>query len=171
MTFSLRASTPVSLALVALPLLVGGCAASAHFYSKTGQEYGAIVKRAVICNESEAEAVARFGGEPIGSISAAGLSINATDDDLAEKAAAVAATRGGTHIVLTERGEDTFSTYHPATREKQCVWSNGIQDCTTTVQSERVTTRSQPTAKFVVLRVPFDRWALLPQSLRPAALD
>ena len=155
-------------ALVALALSSAGCTASASFHSKNGAKYPAIAYRAVICDENEAQLVAQAGGVAIGSIDGKGLA-NASDEDVAEKAASVAAKSGGTHIVLTDKGEETYSYYHPAERERQCVWRDGVQDCTSTWTPPTVTTRTEPTAKFVVLRVPFERWGSLPENLRPVS--
>lgn len=144
---------------------------NAQFHSRTGADYAAVAKQAIIVNEQEAQVVAQAGGEVIGSISAEGMVPNATDDDVTEKAAKVAAKKGGTHIVLTDRGEETFTYVNPATRDRQCQWVDGVEDCRTVYQPQTVSTRTEPTARFVVFRVPAQRWAALPQSLRPVPVD
>ncbi|MEO7113485.1 MAG: hypothetical protein ABI183_23805, partial [Polyangiaceae bacterium] len=148
-------------------LLVMGCAVSAQFHSRTGADYDAVAKQAIIVNEQEADTIAHAGGEVIGSISAQGMVPNATDDDVAEKSATVAAKKGGTHIVLTDRGEETFTQVNPATRNRQCQWVDGVEDCRTTYQPQTVSTSTEPTARYLVFRVPSQRWAALPAALRP----
>ncbi|MEO8876407.1 MAG: hypothetical protein ABI461_12530 [Polyangiaceae bacterium] len=152
-------------------LTTSGCAVSAQFHSRTGADYDAVAKQAIIVNEQEADVVGHAGGEVIGSISAQGMVPNATDDDVAEKSATVAAKKGGTHIVLTNRGAETFTQVNPATRERQCQWADGVEDCRTIYQPQTVSTRTEPTARFVVFRVPAARWAALPQSLRPIPIE
>lgn len=152
---------------VAFALSSAGCTATASFHSKNGAKYPPVAYRAVICDEQEAQLVVAAGGQAIGTIAGKGLA-NASEEDVADKAAAVAAKSGGTHIVLTDRGEETFTSYNPATHERQCVWRDGVQDCTSTWSPPTVTTRSEPTARFVVLRVPVEKWGSLPENLRPA---
>ncbi len=165
--------TSVTRALgLALPLALflagSGCATSARFYSKTGRKFTPVVEQAVVCNEQEADVVARGGGEPIGSIAARGLASGVTEEDVVEKAARVAAASGGTHVVLTERGVETFEFVHPETHERECTRSEDRVDCRTIERPATVTTVEHPTAKFVVLRVPPERWGALPEALRPA---
>lgn len=144
-----------------------GCAASAQFYSKTGQTFPEIAERAVICDESEADILARAGAQVIGTIAAQANVVTATDDDLTQKAAVTAARSGGTHVVLTSRGVATFDQYHPETRDRRCTTSEYTTDCRTVVNPASVTTTEVPTAKYVVFRAGPELWASLPPNLRP----
>lgn len=148
-----------------------GCAATARFHSKTGAVYPAVAQQAVVCNEQEADIVARAGGIPIGEVSGEGLAVNATEDQVVEKAAIVAGKKGGTHIVLTDRGEETFVYQNPATKERRCTWEQGVEVCDWVYMPATTSTRTEPTARFLVFRVPPEKWAALPQELRPVAND
>src|SRR5437868_2480524 len=75
-----------------------GCAASVHFYSKTGQEFPELTHHAVIIENNEVDAIRSAGGFPIGTESGEGLNINSTQEDVSDKAAVVAGRKGGTHI-------------------------------------------------------------------------
>lgn len=159
------------IALLAIALFsLFGCAASAHFYSKTGRSFEAVTKRAVRCEENEVAAVTAAGGEPIGTISAAALSVQATDEDVAEKAYKTAAKNGGTHVLLTEKGIDYFTVTTPGQKEKNCTDNGETVDCKTTYTEPTTSVYEKPTAKFVVFRVPAENWAKLPPQLRPGAI-
>ncbi|APR76511.1 Hypothetical protein A7982_01858 [Minicystis rosea] len=155
--------------VVSLAAPLAGCVASAKFYSKTSAEYAPLVYRAVRCDEGEVNAVLAAGAMPIGTISARSLAVIATNDDLFEKALRTAGKSGGTHVVLTERGLESFTVTNPGTVEKRCVRNGDMIDCQRTFTPPTQTTYEKPTAKFVVLRVPPERWAALPPALRPAA--
>ena len=145
-----------------------GCSASARFHSKTGRNYGPLTTTAVRCEEKEAQLVSQAGGEVIGTISGKGLTVNADQNDIIEKAQAVAAKKGGTHIVLTEKGEQLFTVYTPAQITTDCVRSPGAVECQTVATPATSTTYAHPTASFIVLRLDPARWATLPSQLRPA---
>jgi len=162
-----RLATIVALALVALSVPLSGCVASAKFYSKTGAEYVPLTHRAVRCDEGEVDAVLAAGGLPIGTISARSLAVIATSDDVVEKALRNAARSGGTHAVLTERGMESFTVTNPGRVEKRCVRDGDVVDCQRTFTPPTQTTYEKPTAKLVVFRVPPERWAALPPTLRP----
>lgn len=158
----------VRAALFALgPWLLAGCMASAQFHAKSGRDWQPLTRRAVLCNENEARAVTAAGGFPIGTITAKGLATDATPEDVADKAAVVAAKQGGTHIVRTEHGVEWFTTVHPAVTDRQCRHERHGVDCRETTTPSTTTTYSQPTAKFVVLRLPEQRWSGLPPELVP----
>jgi hypothetical protein len=154
------------LAAVALAAAVG-CAASATFHSKTGREFPRVTRQAVRCDEDEAKRVAATGGEVIGTIDARAITVQATDEDLADKAATVAGDNGGTHVVLTDKGIEYFTVYNAAQEHTQCAEAQGTVDCQTTYTPASTSTYEKPTAKFVVFRVPPARWGELPDSLRP----
>lgn len=161
----LRRITQTALLLLAL----SGCAASAHFYSKNGQVYPELTAQAVRCDEGEIRAVMNAGGFPIGVIDAKALRINASDDDLAVTASRIAGKNGGTHVLLTEKGIETFTLVNPAQKQRQCVREYGKLDCTTTYTDATTSTYEKPTAKFVVFMVPRERWGQLPPMLQPRA--
>jgi hypothetical protein len=165
---------PALLSIAVLTLagwLVPGCAASAQFHSKTGKEFTPIVAQAVRCDEAEVGTVIAAGGILIGTIDARALAVRATDDDVADKAAKVAAENGGTHLVLTERDVESFTYTQPGHEDTECREVNGARDCRTTVTAPTQTTVDKPTAKFVVLRVPRQNWPQLPTTLRPVGID
>ena len=164
-----KTTAALLLSLAALGAPLSGCAASAKFYSKTGAEYDALVHRAVRCDEGEVNAVLAAGGMPIGTIATRSLTVLATSDDLFEKALRTAARNGGTHVVLTERGIESFTVTNPGRVEKRCVNDGYAIDCQRTYTPPTQTTYEKPTAKFIVLRVSPERWGALPPSLRPAA--
>jgi hypothetical protein len=153
--------------IVAASLTLLGCAASAHFYSKNGQVYREVTGQAVRCEENEIHAVIAAGGFPIGVIDARGLSTRANEDDLADKAAKIAAKNGGTHILLTERGIDSFTVTNPEQKQRTCTRNDATVDCTTTYTAATTSIFEKPTAKFVVFVIPPERWPSLPPALQP----
>lgn len=155
--------TAVAVSLVALT----GCSASARFHSKNGRNYGPLTTTAVRCEENEAQLVSQAGGEVIGTISGKGLNVTSDQNDILEKAQVVAAKKGGTHIVLTEKGEQLFTVINPAQTKTDCVRTPGAIECQTVTTPVTTTTYSHPTASFVVLRLAPQRWASLPSPLRP----
>ncbi len=152
-----------------LLLALASCAATATFHSRTGAEYPAVALRAIACTEDEARAVATAGGVPIGTIDAKALAVTATQNDLTDKAAKVAAERGGTHLVLTARGIESFTYTQPGQADTVCQHVEGGKDCQTTYTPPTETTVEKPTAEYVVLRIAPEKWSALPESLRPAA--
>jgi hypothetical protein len=155
------------IAIAALFVAAAGCAASASFHSKTGRAFPRVTPQAVKCDENEAKRVAAAGGEVIGTIDARALTVQATDEDLIDKAAVVAGNNGGTHLVLTDKGVEYFTVYNAGQERTQCAQGDGTVDCQTTYTPPTTSTYEKPTAKFVVFRVPQARWAELPDSLRP----
>jgi hypothetical protein len=150
-----------------LVLVLGACAATAQFHSKTGREYAAVAQSAVRCDEQEMPAVMNAGGMIIGTIDAHGMTLQATDGDVADKAAKVAAESGGTHVLLTEKGEEIYTQFNPAQTNTQCQSTDGAVNCQETYTPASTSTYTKPTAKFVVVRVPPENWAKLPETLRP----
>jgi hypothetical protein len=163
-----RSFAPTALASFLLAALLSACAATAHFHSRTGADYAPVAIRAIACSEDEARAVTAAGGIPIGTVDAKALAVNATEGDLTDKAAKVAADRGGTHVVLTARGIESFTYAQPGQSETVCQRVEGGRDCQTTYTPPSETTVEKPTAAFVVFRVPPEKWTALPESLRPA---
>lgn len=156
-----------SLSFVAVAVALTGCAASARFYSKNGQTYPALTPRAVSLDEREVPLVTQAGGQAIGTISAHALSVQADDEDVAEKALKVAAKSGGTHVLRTEKGIESFTVTTPGQAQQDCVQTDQGMSCRTIVTAPTSTTYDKPTAKFVVFRVPAENWARLPAQLRP----
>lgn len=168
----LHESPRLSIALlVVLALPVAGCAATASFHSKNGQDYPALTERAVQCNDAEVPAVIAAGGYPIGTIEGKGLVVDATDADVADKAAIVAAKRGGTHVLRTEAGIESYAMTTPAERSKTCTRTDDTVDCKTTYTPASMHTIEHPTGNFVVFRVAPERWGALPEPIRPARAD
>ncbi len=162
----LTASRSLSvLALVGLAL--GGCSTSVRFHSKTGRTYEELTRTAVHCEENEAQIVSAAGAEVIGSISGKGLTTNADHGDILDKAQIVAARRGGTHVVLTEKGEDFFTVTKPAEVTTDCVRVPGAVECQTVATPATSTTYAKAKASFIVLRLAPERWGTLPPQLRP----
>jgi hypothetical protein len=155
----------LALAITAL----SACAATATFHSRTGAEYAPVAIRAIACSEDEARSVAAAGGIPIGTVDAKALAVNATENDLTDKAAKVAADRGGTHVVLTARGIEWFTVLHPETTDTVCQHTQNGRECETTYTPASESTVEKPTAAYVVFRVPPEKWAALPELLRPVA--
>jgi hypothetical protein len=157
------------LALAAtLSLALGGCAASAQFHSKNGQTLAPLTAQAVCCEENEIQAVMAAGGVTVGVIDAKALTTDATDDDVAAKAAKIAAKNGGTHLLRTEKGFESFTLTYPETYEKRCTAAAGTRDCQTTHTPPTTSTYIKPTAKFVVFAVPRQSWDQLPPALVPS---
>jgi hypothetical protein len=161
---ALRRALP-SLFAVAL----AACAAGAQFHSRTGADYPRVAVQALPCQEAQIELLTKAGGVPIGTIDAKAWRVDATDDDLDEKAAKEAADHGGTHIVLTTRGLDTMTYTQPGQTTTDCTHDGHEGECQTTTTDPTTSTVTKPTARYVVFRVPADGWAKLPELLRPAA--
>ena len=152
--------------IVMVAALLAGCV-SATFHSKTGRTYPALTARAVIVDPNEVRGVLAAGGEVIGTISTDGTT-NKSHVDLADKAAKLAAERGGTHVVMTDTGTIDTTTTHPATTTEQCSGDGDDYQCTTVATPETTSTMSRPTAEFQVIRVAPEAWNRLPPALRPA---
>jgi hypothetical protein len=160
----------ISRATIALSMLLStGCAASAHFHSKTGARFEPLAEQAVRCSEDEANAVVAAGGFVIGTIDAKGTIAHASDDDVADRAVLVAARKGGTHVVLTDRGTETWVVNNPGTMRRDCVRGESEVDCVTTFTPPTQSTYEKRTARFVVFRLGPAAWSRLPQGLRPIA--
>jgi hypothetical protein len=156
-----------TLFIACLALLLCGCAARATYHSRTGQDYPRVAVQAIRCDDGAIAALTAAGGVPIGTVDAKSLRVNATDDDLDEKAAKEAAKHGGTHIVLTTRGFETMTYATPGQATTECVDRRDDSDCVSTVTQGTETTVVKPTARFVVFRVPSENWTRLPEVLRP----
>jgi hypothetical protein len=74
-------------------------------------------------------------------------------------------------VLLTNKGIASFTVLHPGEKDKTCVQSDDRVDCTTTYVPPTETTYTEPTAEFVVVRVPMDAWGKLPDVLRPAPVQ
>jgi hypothetical protein len=153
----------------AFAVLALGCVASAQFHSRTGASYPRVARRAVLVSEADARAIVAAGGIVIGTISGKGMTVNSSQQDVADKAGSVAAESGGTHIVLTSAGVEQFENVTPATVNQTCTDTNDASTCTTTYTPETSSTYEKPTADYVVLRVAPQDWPRLPNELRPAA--
>ena len=156
---------------VVLSALLPACAASARFYSRTGRELPQTAVRAIRCTNDEVAVVMRAGGEPIGTIAARAISVEATDEDVDEKASIVAARNGGTHYLLTEKAVESFTVSLPGQTQQQCTQQDQRVECTTTYTEPSARSYDQPTGKFVVFRVPLENWLHLPSTLRPVLDD
>lgn len=154
---------PVATLLVAT---LSGCA-GARFHSKTGRAFEPVTRTAVRCDEGEARLVAAAGGEVIGTIAGHAISVNQDHEDIADKAQIVAAKKGGTHVVLTEKGVDFFTYTTPAQSTTDCVAYPRAVECQTVSTPATTTTQSRAKATFVVLRLSPEKWAALPETLRP----
>jgi hypothetical protein len=148
--------------LIAL-VFATGCV-NAQFHSKTGQTYPSLTSRAVILEPTEARTLVAAGAMVIGTISSDGTT-DKTSQDLADKAATIAAQNGGTHILLVDEGAITYTTTHPATVTEHC----DDYSCTSTVTPRTTTTSSRPTAEFQVFRAEPSLWTRLPPTIRPGA--
>lgn len=166
--FSIAPRSAVVVLGVALAPLVTGCA-SARFHSKTGEKYPPLATHAVHCDETEAKTVAEAGGLVIGTISGRALAVTSTHDDVSDKAQIVAARSGGTHLVLTEKGTDVFTTVHAGQTSTDCVRTPGTLECQTVSTPTTVTTQERAKARYIVFRLPRERWSALPENLRPIA--
>jgi hypothetical protein len=155
--------------LFVLFLLPSACASTAQFHSRTGQNYARLALKAVPCDEGDVQALQAAGGVPIGTIDAKALTVTASADDVADEATRVAAKRGGTHVLLTGRGEESFTYVQPGQERTQCQKIDGVLDCQRSFTPPTQTTVHEPTASFVVFRVPRQNWAQLPEGLRPVA--
>ncbi|HEY1557551.1 MAG TPA: hypothetical protein VGF94_22115 [Kofleriaceae bacterium] len=157
-------------ALLLSTLLVAGCV-SAQFNSTTGKSYAPLTSHAVILSADEAQQIAPQG-QVIGTISAASLVRDgvwgtADNEDLAAKAAKIAAQHGGTHIVATSFDSTIATWTTPATVTRQCSHDDGDYSCEKTYTPESTGSATFPTAEFTVYRVAAAAWAALPPELRP----
>jgi hypothetical protein len=144
-----------------------GCV-SATFHSKTGQSYASLTSRAVaVADAGEARQVERIG-TVIGTISTDGT-VDKRTADLADKAAEVAANNGGTHVILSQEGTIDYTTYTPEHTTERCRDYDDGYKCRVSYHPASEDTTSRPTADFIVVRVPPERWAELPDTLRPGA--
>lgn len=154
---------------VILAFSLSGCVASAKFHPKTGQDFTPSVARAVRVEPAEVDAVVSAGGFPIGTISARALSTRANGDDIADKAAVVAAKSGGTHIALLETGVESYTYVQAGQVHSRCSRGDGTRDCETSFTPPVSTTVDNPTAEFEVYRVAPADWDRLPEMLRPVS--
>lgn len=151
-----------------LPLaLLGGCV-STSFRSVNGMTPAPIADRAVMADASDLGENA----ERIGSISAEAKAVRGVDpaslDELTERAAQIAANKGGTHIVLAGTGTTTTTWVTPETSTYSCERTENGRSCTETYEPEREWSQEAPYASYDVYRVPRERWDELPQSAVPA---
>jgi hypothetical protein len=145
-----------------LPTVRGG------FYSKNGRSYAPIAARAVIVDGDEEQAVLAAGGEIIGTISARAIMTTMNASDVASWAASLAARDGGTHLAVVEQGVVTTTYTNPATETRSCTRGDGTRSCETTSMPETTSSSDVPYAQFEVIRLPAERWAALPDGLRPS---
>lgn len=141
-----------------------GCV-SATFHSKTGQNYSSLTPRAVVVADEEARQVESIG-TVIGTISTNGTADKETAD-LTDKAAEIAAKNGGTHVILSQEGTIDYTTYTPEHTTERCHDYDDGYKCRVSYHPASENTTSRPTAEFVVVRVPPERWGQLPETLRP----
>ena len=147
-----------------------GCV-SATFHSKTGQNYPSLTPRAVVVARATAVEASRQVesiGTIIGTISTDGT-VDKETADLADKAADLAAKNGGTHVILSQEGTIDYTTYTPEHTTERCHDYDDGYKCRVSYHPASENTTSRPTADFVVVRVPPERWAQLPDTLRPGA--
>src|SRR6185436_11511360 len=109
--------------------------------SKTGAKYDQLASHAVHCDEQEAQVVAEAGGQVIGTVTGRALTSTATHDDVSDQAQLVAARSGGTHLVLTEKGTDVFTTVRAGQRTTDCVQYPDAIECKTVSTPATVTTQ------------------------------
>jgi hypothetical protein len=159
-------------ALVVALALCTGCI-KATFYSKTGRTYPTIASRAVLVSADEVALLQAAGGYEIGHVDAGvreDLARNRSYsvDDLTDKAAQVASDSGGTHLVVTGTGTNTITYARPESVTRSCTRDDDSSTCETTYQPAAEWTEEHPTADYTVLRVPRERWQMLPEGLRPS---
>jgi hypothetical protein len=131
-----------------LVLLFAGCT-SATFQGRT---LPPIADRALVTDAS-----IESHGERIGSVRADGSQL-ADSDDVRDQAALRAARAGGTHLVVTSSGYDTYTYTNPASESTTCTDNNDSSTCTTTYTPESTSTVSKPYASYDVYRVERERW-------------
>lgn len=156
--------------LVFFLLSLTGCGGGVRFRSKTGRKHDRVAEAAVRCEEPEAQLVIQAGGEVIGTITSKSRGM-ATHEDLAETAQKVAAKSGGTHILLTEKGVDAFTTTHVGQTRTECVHVPGAVDCQTVSTPTTTSTHELAKASFVVFRLSPLKWNELPAALRPVSRE
>ena len=150
--------------------LVTGCM-SAQFNSTTGKSYAPLTSRAVVLSPQEAQQVASQA-QVIGTVSVEsrirdGVPSTPNTEDLAAKAAQIAAEHGGTHIVATNFDSTVTTWLNPATVTRTCSHDEGTRTCEKTYEPMTVGSASFPAAEFTVYRVAAEAWSALPPSLRP----
>ena len=163
----IRPAVLVPLLLLLALISSTGCAATAQFHSKTGREFAPVARQAVVCTEQDVAAVVKAGGVVIGSVSAQAFALTATADDVTDKAARIAADSGGTHVLLTEKGVETYVHYRAAEKTTTCEATAHESKCKETYSPPSESTYTKPTERFVVFRVAPERWAMLADGLRP----
>ena len=124
---------------------------------------GVVCVRATRFYDGDAESILAAGGVKIGEIQGRG-----DLHDLSNEAALLAAEKGGTHYILTDKQvRNGFIPITPAS--VHCVHRNGSSDCD--FQEAAGITTEETEARFIVVRVEPSRWwelssALLPRTRR-----
>jgi hypothetical protein len=149
-------------------LLVTACTAET-FHARGGQTLPPVADRALLVAPDEAKAIAGHA-TLIGTIDSAG---GATQGqvDLADRAAVLAANRGGTHLEVAQSGEAESTYTTPASSTTTCTDDTDNSTCTTTDTPEETNTVVTPYATYNVYRVDPGAWAALPGDLQPAVYD
>jgi Cyclin D1 binding domain len=150
---------------------------STQFHPRSAVPEAQVTARAVEFHEDDIRTLAAVGGRVVGTIFAQGSGFHfwpdwASSDDgsLDASAAREAAQAGGTHIILSSRGEDYFNVTFAGSSSTNCTGYGGSVNCTSTYNPPRTQTVSKPRAEYVVVRVPPQNWADLPGALRPTAI-
>ena len=157
--------------VLVLAVLLTGCI-SAQFNSTTGKSYAPLTSRAVVLSPDEAQQIAGQA-QVIGTISVQsrirdGAPAAPDNEQLAAKAAQLAAEHGGTHIVATNFDSAVATWIDPATVTRDCARGNGGYSCEKTYTPATIASTSFPAAEFTVYRVAAEAWSALPPGLRPS---
>ena len=142
---------------ILLPFVLVGCT-SATFH---GQTLPPIADRALVTDGQIGNE-----GQRIGSVDASGNELD-NQGDLRDQAALVAARNGGTHIVATGSGYNTYTVTTPASETTTCTDNNDSSTCTTSYTPESESTVSTPYANYDVYRVDAAQWSTLPADEQP----
>ena len=152
--------------LLAVLVLAGGCI-SATFHAQTGATPPPVAERAVVAPSPDALGPAQH----LGTVELSAPQFDG-QGDLRDKAAEVAASHGGTHVVVRAAGSTPVTVTTPESSSESCTTdSDGNQSCTTTYTPESTSTYDLPYATSDVYRVEPSAWPGLPADERPAPID
>ena len=127
-----------------------------------------VTECAVEFHEDDLSTLVAVGGSVLGTVSAQGNGYS-NGGMLDASAAREAAQGGGTHIILSTRGEEYFSVTFAGSSHTNCTAYGDNVNCNSTYTPPQTQTYAKPNAEYVVVRVPPENWTELPAALQPVA--
>jgi hypothetical protein len=151
--------------------LIGGASACAEThadfqpYSSTSRGYTRVMRIAILAYEGDIPTLIGAGGEIVGTLSIGGNGY-ADSNDVRYRAVEQAAAVGGTHLLIAREGSSLSLAQVTPDRATTTVYGN---TATTTYTPGAQVPINRPNGRYVVVRVPPQRWSELPTTLRPVA--